>query len=112
MDDQMQSLATEMNRGFLQVLVLALLERKMYGYGMIKHLEEAGYRIEENTLYPLLRRLEKNGWIAGDWDVSETRPKKFYVITETGRKVRGHALRLWEEQATTLARVTEVERDV
>jgi len=112
MDDELQSLATEMNRGFLQVLALVVLESRMYGYAMIRHLEEAGYRIEENTLYPLLRRLEKNGWIAGEWDVGEGRPKKFYVITEQGRKVRGQALRLMKDQAGTLARLMEVDNDV
>jgi DNA-binding PadR family transcriptional regulator len=112
MDDELQSLATEMNRGFLQVLALVVLERRMYGYGMIGHLGAAGYTVEENTLYPLLRRLEKNGWISGEWDVSEGRPKKFYVITEKGRKVREQAMGLWEEQAKMLARLTEVDHDV
>jgi PadR family transcriptional regulator, regulatory protein PadR len=112
MDEEFQSFETEMNRGFLQVLALVVLERKMYGYAMIRHLEEAGYRIEENTLYPLLRRLEKNGWIAGEWDVGEGRPKKFYVITGKGRKVREQALRLLEEQTGTLAGLMEVDNDV
>jgi len=112
MDAEFGSFETEMNRGFLQVLALVVLERRMYGYGMIRDLEAAGYSVEENTLYPLLRRLEKNGWIAGEWDVSEGRPKKFYVITETGKKVREQALRLWEEQTGTLARLMEVDTDV
>lgn len=112
MDAEFGSFETEMNRGFLQVLALVVLERRMYGYAMIRHLEEAGYTVEENTLYPLLRRLEKNGWIAGEWDVSEGRPKKFYVITEKGEKIRERALRVWEEQIGTLARLTEVDHDV
>lgn len=112
MDAEFGSFETEMNRGFLQVLALVVLERRMYGYGMIRHLETAGYTVEENTLYPLLRRLEKNGWIAGEWDVSEGRPKKFYVITEKGKKVREQALMLRDEQTGTLARLMEVDQDV
>ena len=111
MDAEFQSFETEMNRGFLQVLALVVLERKMYGYAMIGHLEEAGYSVEDNTLYPLLRRLEKNGWIAGEWDVSEGRPRKFYTITGKGKRVREQALRVWEEQAETLARLREVDTD-
>ncbi len=84
MDVEFGSFETEMNRGFLQVLVLVALERKMYGYGMIKLFEQTGYAVEENTLYPLLRRLEKNGWIKSEWDVGEDRPKKYYRITEAG----------------------------
>ena len=112
MDIEFQPFETEMNRGFLQVLALVVLERRMYGYAMIRHLGEAGYTVEENTLYPLLRRLEKNGWIAGEWDVSEGRPKKFYVITEKGKTIRERALGVWKEQAKTLARLTEVDHDV
>jgi len=112
MDAEFGSFETEMNRGFLQVLALVVLDRKMYGYGMIKHFEAAGYTVEENTLYPLLRRLEKNGWIASEWDVSEGRPKKFYVITAAGRTVRAQALKVWAEQGKTLRKLMEVDHDV
>jgi len=107
MDPELKSLETEMNRGFLQVLALVVLERRMYGYGMIRHLEEAGYAVEENTLYPLLRRLEKNEWIRSEWDVSEDRPKKFYTITDKGRSVRERSLALWSEQDAILKALKE-----
>jgi len=93
---------TEMNRGFLQVLVLVLLEKNMYGYSMVKHLEEKGYALEENTLYPLLRRLEKKGLVHGEWDVSENRPRKFYVISDEGRAVRQRLLEIWRRQREIL----------
>jgi len=112
MDPEFKAFETEMNRGFLQILVLTVLDSKMYGYGMIKHLSELGYGVEENTLYPLLRRLEKNGWIRGEWDVSEDRPKKFYVITDQGRIVRDQALGTWAEQSRILSKTTEVRKDV
>ncbi len=105
MDDEFGSFESQMNRGFLQVLVLAVLERKMYGYGMVRHLEEMGYTVEESTLYPLLRRLEKNGWIASEWDVSEDRPKKFYRVTAAGRTVRAQALAMWAKQTDILKRI-------
>jgi len=92
------SLETEMNRGFLHILVLALLEKDMYGYSMVKHIEGLGYRVEENTLYPLLRRLEKNGWIASKWDLTEDRPRKFYAVTPEGRSLRASLLGIWKNQ--------------
>jgi len=107
MDREFASFETEMNRGFLQVLVLVALEKRMYGYGMINRLEGMGYKVEENTLYPLLRRLEKNGWIMSEWDVSEERPRKFYSITEAGKVVRGQALALWSKQAGILEKFKE-----
>jgi DNA-binding PadR family transcriptional regulator len=98
---------TEMNRGFLQVLVLVLLEKNMYGYSMVKQLEEKGYIIEENTLYPLLRRLEKKGLINGRWDVSEDRPRKFYALSEEGRSIRRLLLEIWHKQNEILNHLLE-----
>jgi PadR family transcriptional regulator PadR len=89
---------TEMNRGFLQVLVLVLLEKNMYGYSMVKQLKNKGYEVEENTLYPLLRRLEKKGLIKSKWDVSKDRPRKFYIITKDGRTVRDQLFKIWQQQ--------------
>jgi PadR family transcriptional regulator PadR len=110
MDAEFGSFETEMNRGFLQVLVLVALERKMYGYGMIKLFEQTGYAVEENTLYPLLRRLEKNGWIKSKWDVGEDRPKKYYIITDLGVSVRERALTIWEGQKEIVSKMKEANR--
>ena len=106
------SLETEMNRGFLQILVLALLEKDMYGYSMVKHIEGLGYKVEENTLYPLLRRLEKNGWVTGKWDVGEDRPRKFYAITPEGRAMRAGLLEVWDNQDRILSAIKKENPDV
>jgi PadR family transcriptional regulator PadR len=101
------SLETEMNRGFLHILVLLLLEKDMYGYSMVKHIETLGYRVEENTLYPLLRRLEKNGWVASKWDMTEDRPRKFYAVTAAGRALRASLLEIWKIQDRILEKLTK-----
>jgi PadR family transcriptional regulator PadR len=101
------SLETEMNRGFLHILALALLEKDMYGYSMVRHIETLGYKVEENTLYPLLRRLEKNGWITSKWDLTEDRPRKFYAITQEGRTLRAGLLEVWKNQNRVLDEITK-----
>lgn len=106
------TLETEMNRGFLHLLVLALLEKDMYGYAMVKHMETLGYKIEENTLYPLLRRLEKNGWISSKWDLTEDRPRKFYGVTVQGRSLRSALLDVWKTQNRVLDQITKEIRHV
>jgi DNA-binding PadR family transcriptional regulator len=103
---------TEMNRGFLQVLALVLLEKDMYGYSMVKQLEGRGYTLEENTLYPLLRRLEKKGLIKSKWDTSEDRPRKFYAITKEGRDVRTELLRIVNEQNELLNHLIKENQNV
>ena len=106
-DPDIGSMETEMNRGFLQLLVLALLEKDMYGYSMVKHIEGLGYKVEENTLYPLLRRLEKNGWISSKWDLTEDRPRKFYSVTAEGRSLRAGLLEVWKNQNRILGEITK-----
>lgn len=111
-DPDIGSFETEMNRGFLQVLVLALLDEAAYGYAMARTVRELGYELEENTLYPLLRRLEKNGLIKSQWDVSEDRPRKFYAITGRGRALRAALVAVWKKQDDVLRRVLKEERHV
>ena len=112
MDPEVSHFETEMNRGFLQILVLAMLEKDMYGYAMVRTIRELGYEVEENTLYPLLRRLEKNGWIRGKWDLGEDRPRKFYSITEAGRSLKIKLLGIWKKQDEILKRIIEEKKHV
>lgn len=102
----------EMNRGFLQILVMAVLEREMYGYMMLKHFIDIGYEVEENTLYPLLRRLEKNGYIQSEWVVTQDRPRKFYTVTKNGRMVRDVLMKKWKHQNVVLEKILEGEKYV
>jgi DNA-binding PadR family transcriptional regulator len=107
MDPDASHFETEMNRGFLQILVLALLEKDMYGYAMVRTIRDLEYEVEENTLYPLLRRLEKNGWVKSKWEVGEDRPRKFYGITDAGRGLRTELLGIWRKQDQILKQLTE-----
>jgi DNA-binding PadR family transcriptional regulator len=108
MQTENESLLVEMNRGFLQLLALVALEHRMYGYGMVRHLEEVGFKMDENTLYPLLRRLEKNGWIQSEWEINQDRPRKFYQITPAGKQIRSQTLAIWQEQKAFLKKLMEV----
>lgn len=98
MDNEFVGIETEMKRGFLQLLVLSLLEKDTYGYAMVRNCRDLGYEIEENTLYPLLRRLEKKGLIHGKWELGEDRPRKFYTITAAGRGMRRGLIGIWKNQ--------------
>jgi len=98
MDNELGSIETEMKRGFLQLLVLVLLEKDAYGYAMVRAFRDLGYEVEENTLYPLLRRLEKKGLVQGKWELSEERPRKVYSITRPGREMRAGLLDIWKKQ--------------
>jgi len=112
MDNELGSIETEMKRGFLQLLVLAVLEKDAYGYAMVQTFRNMDYEIEENTLYPLLRRLEKRGLIKGKWELSEERPRKFYAVTGAGREMRDGLLGIWKKQDTIIRHFMEEKRHV
>ena len=62
----------------------------LHGYGIVLHIQSASndlLRVEEGSLYPALHRMEQSGWIASEWDISETnRRAKYYKLTAQGRR--------------------------
>ena len=80
----LDSLKTELRRGTLTLAVLSQLRTPQYGYSLVQLLEESGISIDQSTLYPLLRRLEKQGLVSSRWDTTESRPRKYYVLSEDG----------------------------
>ena len=63
--DLLENLSLELRRGTLTLCVLSQRAEKKYGYALVQSLEEKGVSIDPNTLYPLLRRLEGQGLLAG-----------------------------------------------
>ena len=82
-----ENLLQELKRGTLVLSVLLNAGEASYGYSMVNKLQESGVDIEQNTLYPLLRRLEKQGLLESTWDTSESRPRKYYTISGSGREI-------------------------
>lgn len=79
---------TEMRRGVMQLAVICLLDQEKYGYEIIKNLNDTGLKVEEGTLYPLLRRLEGDELLTSRWETGGPRPRKYYIITDLGRDIR------------------------
>ena len=78
------ALAQEIRRGSVVLACLSLLRRPHYGYALLNVLSEAGIAVDGNTLYPLLRRLERQGLLTSAWNTNDVRPRKFYVISPAG----------------------------
>ncbi len=85
----------ELKRGVLQLAVLALLRAPTYGYDLLRILDDAGLPTEEGTLYPVLRRLQKETLLSAEWDTSGSRPRKYYRTTDKGREVLGTLVDEW-----------------
>lgn len=84
MSTLLNSLTTELRRGTLTLAVLSQLRTPQYGYSLVQLLEDSGINIDQSTLYPLLRRLEKQELVTSSWDTSESRPRKYYVLSKLG----------------------------
>ncbi|MEV7225533.1 MULTISPECIES: PadR family transcriptional regulator [Polymorphospora] len=87
MDEVTAGHLQELRRGTVVLACLVLLETPGYGYGLLERLNEAGFAVDANTLYPLLRRLEKQGLLTSLWNTDEPRPRKYYRVSDDGRRV-------------------------
>jgi DNA-binding PadR family transcriptional regulator len=85
----------ELRRGVVQLVALHYLTTPRYGYDLVRLLADAGFRIEEGTLYPILRRFEKQGVLTSRWDTEGKRPRKYYEISEEGRSTREAMMEAW-----------------
>lgn len=82
----------ELMKGSIDSLLLCLLgQQPMYGYQIIKELEDRSqgyFRYKEGTLYPALHRLEKVGMLTANWHSAPGgRQRRYYYLTEKGRAV-------------------------
>ena len=89
------------------MLVLSQLKKPMYGYNLVKILEEASIPIEGNTLYPLMRRLESQGLLKSEWETDGAKPRKYYMITEDGTVVLEKIKKYWMELSSNISRLLE-----
>ena len=77
----------ELRRGTVVLACLRLLHVPGYGYGLLEELSTRGFETDANTLYPLLRRLEKQGHLTSEWNTEDARPRKFYRTSEAGARL-------------------------
>jgi len=111
MSDLFNSLMTELRRGTLTLAVLSQLRTPQYGYSLVQLLEGSGIAIDQSTLYPLLRRLEKQELVTSSWDTSESRPRKYYVLSEFGVEIFLKLKKEWIQNSKELYRLLEGEED-
>ncbi|WP_433830464.1 PadR family transcriptional regulator [Actinoplanes sp. CA-015351] len=85
----------ELRRGTVVVASLTVLQTPGYGYSLLETLSAAGFEVEANTLYPLLRRLEAQGLLTSAWNTDEARPRKFYRTTPQGDAIAAALREEW-----------------
>jgi len=104
----------ELKKGSAELLILTLLEtRPRHGYEISKLIEarsDGVLRFNIASLYSLLYRLEKRGWLKGRWiEKAGQRRRRFYRLTSEGKKVLAAQRKTWREFVDAINRITEVE---
>ena len=86
----MSILRSELLRGTLDLLILKTLTLEpMHGWGIsqrIRHLSDDVFDVNQGSMYPALRRLQRRGWVSSEWRTSEhNRRARYYTLTSSGR---------------------------
>jgi PadR family transcriptional regulator PadR len=105
---------TDVKRGSAELMVLAAIERRSrHGYEIAKLIDEHSdgvLRFHVASLYPMLYRMERRGWIEGKWiEKAGQRRRRYYRITVDGRKTLAAQRNTWRELLTALQRVAGLE---
>ncbi len=95
----------ELRRGVIVLAVLNQLREEQYGYSLLKMLSDQGLEVDQGTLYPLLRRLESQGLLQSTWKLEEARPRRYYVISDAGRKILPQLKQEWAGMVATMGKL-------
>lgn len=106
-----KNLTQELRRGTLLLSVLSQLKEPRYGYSLLQHLSERDVQIDQNTLYPLLRRLEQQGLLSSDWSLEESRPRRYYTLSELGTDVLQQLIAQWQEMVRAMSELLGIEEE-
>lgn len=101
----------ELRRGTVVLGSLVRLRQADYGYALLESLNGLGITVDANTLYPLLRRLEKQGLLVSEWNTDEPRPRKFYRTSAAGDQLAAELRDDWQRIDVALRRITDEPTD-
>ena len=104
----------DLKRGTAELMVLAVIEtRARHGYEIARLIDDRSggvLRFHVASLYPMLYRMERRGWIDGTWvEKAGQRRRRFYKLTPAGRKVLGQQRESWRELLGALQRVAGID---
>lgn len=96
---KVENIKAQMRKGVLELCVLGILTKEtMYPSDIIKQLKSNQLIVVEGTMYPLLNRLKRDGYLSHNWvESSSGPPRKYYKITEKGEKLRQELSKAWNE---------------
>jgi len=107
-DELFQNQVLEFRRGSIVIAIVGILSNeKHYGYSLLKTLEGYDFPVDASTLYPLLRRLEKQGILSSEWDTGDTRPRKYYTLTIEGDALYKRLVTEWSDMNAKIKKIVK-----
>ena len=103
-----ENLIIELRRGTLVMMVLSICQKEEYGYVIVERLSKLGINVEASTLYPLLRRLESQKLLNSHWDTSESRPRKYYQLSDEGQVILKALKEEWQLMQQEIKKIGEL----
>lgn len=107
--DELGAWVVQLRKGVVELLVLRILrsQGELHGYAIVRELQAVGRVIAgESTVYPVLKRLEADGMVEADWvPTGAGPPRKYYRITQGGRRFLDRANEEWDALVETMRSV-------
>jgi PadR family transcriptional regulator PadR len=108
---------TEILQGTLDMLILQTLQwAPRHGYALSKAIRTNSgeiLKVDTGSLYPALHRLERRGWIAAEWKISELGPRlRVYRLTKAGRRHLVSERSRWQRLTTAIAGILNPAKEV
>ena len=102
-----ESWEEQLRRGGLELAILLSVARNpRYGLDIIGHLEAfTDLVVTEGTIYPILARLNRDGWLASEWREEGSHPRKYYTLTGRGGARLAYMTESWKTFAAKLDRL-------
>jgi len=103
---------SDLLQGTLDLLILkTLVNEPLHGYAIAQRIAQSSralLQVPQGSLYPALHRLENRGWLAAEWDRTETgREAKFYRLTRKGRKELENEIADWRRLSEGIQLILE-----
>ena len=103
-----EKIKTQMRKGILEMCMLSVIDKSKEAYGsdLIETMKNADMIVVEGTLYPLLTRLKNSGLLDYQWKESSAGPpRKYYVLTDSGKLFLSETLKAWRELQTMIDKI-------
>jgi PadR family transcriptional regulator PadR len=103
---------SQLRKGYLELCVLIALNQKKtsYGFELLQLFQQADVEVNEGTLYPLLNRMHKNGWLESNWVTPQNsgHPRRHYQLSKAGKKLLPDMLETNQKNQVSLKILGEI----